>query len=71
MTTQTHASAAVPDTLGSGTGLTVLGVLTDGWTWRTHPDDQQLPATEPQKVPSESVDRQLVRALAWSRILPG
>ena len=72
MTTQIHAprdvSGITPDSVPD---LTVLGVLAAGWTWRTDPDDQQPPAANAGDQPGEMSDCQLIRALAWARVLIG
>ena len=40
------------------------------WTWRTDPEDQQLPHSEPGGD-SASAKGELVRAFAWFRLLIG
>lgn len=58
-------SADEPRT-GSG-AITVLTVLTAGWTWRTDPDDELLPARDDARA----VDPELVRAFAWAGVVIG
>jgi hypothetical protein len=70
VTVQIHASRSVPRTTpDSEPALTVLSVLADGWTWRTDPNDQQLSDANTDEHAGELIDRQLIRAFAWARIL--
>ncbi len=67
MTAQTETQEDVRGATYRGP-MTVLGVLTAGWTWRTSPDDQS-PSPENAIQDPASIGRQLLGVFAWSQVL--
>ena len=47
-----------------------LRALVGDWTWRSHPDDQQLRPPDADRE-STSTSAQFIRAFAWARMLVG